>query len=123
MVRNYLIPASFLDLWPKATRHDSGITLDIHSLNHDNRHLSPADLALGYKRLQRLEEAWRTLKSGLRMRPVYHWAVHRIHAHVALSVLGLLLERLIEQACGNTWRNIRADVGQRKTGAMVEASR
>ncbi|PON09719.1 transposase, partial [Candidatus Entotheonella serta] len=41
-----------------------------------------------------MEEAWRTLKSGLRMRPVYHWAVHRIHAHVALSVLALLLERV-----------------------------
>jgi hypothetical protein len=36
--------------------------------------------------------------------------VHRIHAHVALSVLALLLERVIEQACGDTWRNIRADL-------------
>jgi len=51
--------------------------------------LTPADLALGYKQLQRVEEAWRTLQSGLRVRPVYHWAVHRIHAHVALSVLAL----------------------------------
>ena len=60
--------------------------------------LSPADLALGYKQLQFVEEAWRTLKSGLRVRPVYHWAVHRLHAHVALSVLALVLERVIEQA-------------------------
>jgi len=58
----------------------------VHS--HDDS-LSPADLALGYKQLQRVEEAWRTLKSGLRVRPVYHWAVHRIHAHVALSVVAL----------------------------------
>ncbi len=36
--------------------------------------LTPADLALGYKQLQRVEEAWRTLKSCLRLRPVYHWA-------------------------------------------------
>src|SRR5215510_14360710 len=64
----------------------------VHS-NDDS--LSPADLALGYKQLQRVEEAWRSLKSGLRVRPVYHWAVHRIHAHVALSVLALLLERVI----------------------------
>src|SRR5499427_1911418 len=71
--------------------------------------LTPADVALGYKQLQRVEEAWRTLKSGLRVRPVSHWAVHRIHAHVALSVLALLLERVIAQACGDTWRNIRAD--------------
>ena len=54
-----------------------------------------------------MEEAWRTLKSGLRLRPVYNWAPHRIHAHVSIAVLALLLERMAEQACGDTWRNIR----------------
>jgi len=88
----------------------------VHS-NDDS--LTPADLALGYKQLQRVEEAWRTLKSGLRVRPVYHWAVHRIHAHVALSVLALLLERVIEQACGDTWRNIRADLAQIKLAQLL----
>jgi hypothetical protein len=51
--------------------------------------LRPADLALGYKQLQRVEDAWRPLTSGLRVRPVSHWAVHRSHAHVALRVLAL----------------------------------
>jgi len=88
----------------------------VHS-NDDS--LSPADVALGYKQLQRVEEAWHTLKSGLRVRPVYHWAVHRIHAHVALSVLALLLERVIEQACGDTWRNIRADLEQIKLAQLL----
>jgi transposase len=87
----------------------------VHS-NDDS--LSPADLALGYKQLQRVEEAWRTLKSGLRVRPVYHWAVHRIHAHVALSVVALLLERVIEQACGDTWRNIRAELDRIKLAQL-----
>jgi Transposase DDE domain len=87
----------------------------IHS-NDDS--LTPADLAMGYKQLQRVEEAWRTLKSGLRLRPVFHWAVHRIHAHVALSVLALLLERVIEQACGDTWRNIRVDLEQMKLARL-----
>jgi hypothetical protein len=88
----------------------------VHS-NDDS--LSPADLALGYKQLQRVEEAWRSLKSGLRVRPVSHWAVHRIHAHVALSVLALLLERVVEQACGDTWRNIRADLEQIKLAQLL----
>ena len=69
-------------------------------------------MALGYKQLQRVEQAWRQLESGLRLRPVYHWAAHRIHAHIALSVMGLLLERMAEQACGDTWRNIRDDLKQ-----------
>jgi transposase len=88
----------------------------VHS-NDDS--LTPADLALGYKQLQRVEEAWRTLKSGLQVRPVYHWAVHRIHAHVALSVLALLLERVIEQACGDTWRNIRAALERIKLAQLL----
>jgi hypothetical protein len=83
----------------------------VHS-NDDT--LSAEDLALGYKQLMRVEEAWRTLKSGLRLRPVYHWAVHRVHAHVALTVLALLLERVAELACGDTWRNIRDDLRQIK---------
>jgi transposase len=88
----------------------------VHS-NDDS--LRPADLALGYKQRQRVEEAWRSLKSGLRVRPVSHWAVHRIHAHVALSVLAWLLERVVEQACGDTWRNIRAALAQLKLAQVV----
>jgi hypothetical protein len=47
------------------------------------------------------------MKSGLELRPVFHWAPHRIHAHVAITVLALLLERTAEHACADTWRNIR----------------
>lgn len=83
----------------------------VHS-NDDT--LTSEDMALGYKQLMRVEEAWRTLKSGLKMRPVFHWAPHRIHAHVALTVLALLLERVIERACADTWRNVRDDLRQIK---------
>jgi hypothetical protein len=88
----------------------------VHS-NDDT--LSAADLALGYKQLQRVEVAWRSLKSGLKLRPVYHWAPHRIHAHVALTVLALLLERVAEQACGDTWRHIRADLKRIKLAQLL----
>ena len=53
---------------------------------------------------------WRQLKSELRLRPVYHRAVHRIRAHIALTVVGLLLDRMAEHACAETWRNIRDDL-------------
>ena len=39
----------------------------VHS-NDDT--LSAEDMALGYKQLQRVEEAWRRMKTGLRLRPV-----------------------------------------------------
>lgn len=70
--------------------------------------LSIEDLALGYKQLMRVEECWRAMKSGLRMRPVYHWLPHRIEAHVKICVLALLLERVAEIRCDETWRNLKS---------------
>jgi hypothetical protein len=64
--------------------------------------------ALGYKQLLRVEQCWRQMKSGLRMRPVFHYRPWRIQAHVTISVLALLLERVAEIRAGDTWRNIVA---------------
>jgi transposase len=86
----------------KAAEHYDGKFI-VHG-NDDT--LSAEDMALGYKQLMRVEQAWRDMKSTLDMRPVFHWAPHRIHAHVAITVLSLLLERTVEHACGDTWRNI-----------------
>lgn len=72
--------------------------------------LSAEDLALGYKQLMRVEECWRSMKSGLRMRPVFHSVPHRIEAHVKLCVLALLLERVAEIRAGDTWRNLLAQL-------------
>jgi hypothetical protein len=70
--------------------------------------LTAEDLALGYKQLMRVEQCWRQMKSGLRMRPVFHYRPWRIQAHVTISVLALLLERVAEIRAGDTWRNIAA---------------
>jgi len=88
----------------------------VHS-NDDT--LTPEDLALGYKQLAQVERAWRLLKSGLRIRPIFHWAPHRICAHVSLTMVALLLERLAETACGDTWRNIRDDLRQIKLAQLL----
>jgi hypothetical protein len=82
--------------------------------------LTVEDLALGYKQLLRVEECWRQLKSGLRMRPVFHWRPWRIQAHVTISVLALLLERVAEIRGGDTWRNL---VAQLDTIKVVEYDR
>lgn len=82
--------------------------------------LTVEDLALGYKQLLRVEHCWRQLKSGLRMRPVFHWRPWRIQAHVTISVLALLLERIAEIRGGDTWRNL---VAQLDTIKVVEYDR
>lgn len=73
--------------------------------------LTAEDLALGYKQLLRVEDCWRQLKSGLHMRPVRHFRPWRIQAHVTISVLALLLERIAEIRAGDTWRNLAAKLG------------
>jgi transposase len=46
-----------------------------------------------YKELAEIERGWRSLKSSLDLRPVYHWTEKRIRAHVFVCVLALQLER------------------------------
>ena len=92
----------------------------VHS-NDDT--LKAADMALGYKQLQRVEQAWRELKSGLRLRPVFHWAPHRIHAHVAITVLSLLLERVAEHALPGYLAQRPGRSEGHSIGAIVEPPR
>lgn len=68
--------------------------------------LSAEDMALGCKQMIRVEQARRDMKSTLELRPVFPWAPHRIHAHVATTVLSLLLERTVEHTWADTWRNV-----------------
>jgi len=70
--------------------------------------LWPEDVALGYKQLLEVERAFRTLKTTLDLRPLYHRKDERIEAHVLLCFLALLLVRLAERQAGQTWDQIRA---------------
>ena len=70
--------------------------------------LPTEDVALGYKQLLNVEVAFRTLKSSLDLRPVYHRKEERIRAHVLLCWLALMLIRVVENQTGKTWRNVRS---------------
>ena len=72
--------------------------------------LTPEDVALGYKQLLEVERAWRDLKSGLDLRPMYHRKADRIRAHVLLCWLSLLLVRVIETRTGRTWARVRHEM-------------
>ena len=69
--------------------------------------LSLRDIVLGYKQLHDIERGFRTLKSELELRPVYHRKTERIRAHVLICWLALLLIRIAENETGSTWFNIR----------------
>lgn len=88
----------------KAEAHLDGKYL----LSTSDDSLSPEDVALGYKQLLEVERAFRTLKTTLDLRPLYHRKDDRIRAHVLLCFLALLLVRIAERQSGTTWDQIRA---------------
>jgi len=67
--------------------------------------LTPEDL--GYKQPLEVDRAFRTLKTTLNLRPVYHRKDDRIEAHVFLCFLALMLVRIAERKTGLTWDRIR----------------
>ncbi len=79
-------------------------------LSTSDKSLSAEDIALGYKQLMEVERAFRTLKSTLSLRPVYHTKDDRIRSHVMLCWLALLLVRVAEFETGMTWPKVRAEL-------------
>src|SRR6201994_2222843 len=77
--------------------------------------LSAADIALGYKGGWIIESCFRRMKqTGLEMRPMFHWTVRRIEAHVKLCVLALQMQRAAEIRCGLPWARIAHQLGALK---------
>jgi hypothetical protein len=66
----------------------------------------PEMIALAYKELWMVETMFRTMKSILETRPIYHKCDETIRGHVFCSFLALLLKRALEErleAKGETW--------------------
>ena len=80
--------------------------------------LSAEDIALGYKQLAEVERGWRDMKQIIDLRPVYHRKEERIRAHVVLCWLALLLIRVTETSCGDTWSSLRRELEKIKVGTF-----
>ncbi len=84
--------------------------------------LSAEDVALSYKQLAEVERAWRSLKTHLDLRPMYHRKADRIKAHVLVCWLALLVVRLCETRCGRTWPTILQEMDRLHRGVFECAS-
>ena len=85
--------------------------------------LSAEDVALGYKQLLLVEDAFRTLKSRLDLRPVYHRLEDRIRAHVLLCWLALLMIRIVENRTGQTLKQPQSHPAEDAPGRVQRNSR
>ncbi len=88
-------------------------------LRSSDPHLSSEDIALGYKQLLEVERGWRDMKQIIDLRPVYHRKQDRIRAHVLLCWLALLLIRIIETTCDQTWNNLRRELERLHVGTFT----
>jgi Transposase DDE domain len=81
--------------------------------------MSTEDIALGYKQLYEVERGWRSLKTELDLRPIYHRLEDRIRAHVMLCWLALLLVRVIETTTATTWHQLREHLDELHIGTFT----
>ena len=86
-------------------------------LETSNKSFSPREVVKRYKELQDIERCFRTMKSSLDLRPVFHRVDRRIRAHVFLCVMALQIDRLIRM------RLRRANIGTLPTRALETLSR
>ena len=70
----------------------------IYGIQTSDHELSQTDVLDAYKNLWRIEEIFRTLKSTLEMRPMFHWTPDRIKGHMVACFISFVFERTIELA-------------------------
>ena len=73
-----------------------------------NAHLSPLEAMLVYKQLWTVERTFRTTKSLLETRPIYHKLDETIRGHVACSFLALVLKKELEDRLTSAANSARA---------------
>ena len=73
-----------------------------------NAHLSPLETMLVYKQLWIVERTFRTTKSLLETRPIYHKLDETIRGHVACSFLALVLKKELEDRLAAVDKGARA---------------
>ena len=102
-----------------AEPHDGGFSIDRAKVEEDqkfdgvfvlktNAHLSPLEAMLVYKQLWTVERTFRTTKSLLETRPIYHKLDETIRGHVACSFLALVLKTELEDRLAAANKGTRA---------------
>jgi len=87
-------------------------------LQTNSKELKAEDIATGYRTLVEVEEAFREIKSFIRIRPIRHWAELRVRGHVFVCVLAYLLEKLIERSLKDSAIDLTAKAALEKLSSL-----
>lgn len=90
-----------------------------------NTGLDPLRAMLRYRELLKVEDIFRTAKSLLRTRPVYHSCDAAIRGHVFCSFLALVLRKVLMDRCSQAgfqpeWQDVRLDLDRLQEIELVE---
>ncbi len=72
--------------------------------------MSGEEAAIGYRGRERVEAAFRSIKTFVELRPIQHRLEERIRAHVLVCVLAYLIERLVEIRVERSWPTVRDEL-------------
>ncbi len=92
------------DAWAKRRRYDGFVLL----LSDPGLGRSAREVVQLYRDKDAVERDFRTIKTDLKLRPVFHHSDPKVRAHVTLCMLSLLLERTMEQELRATGRRMTA---------------
>ena len=97
----------------ESNKQDSTAQLGVYCLRSNQLDWDENQLWSTYTRLTDLEAVFRSLKSELGMRPVYHQKTHRVEGHIFITLLAYNLVhqircRLKAQGINDSWDKIRA---------------
>lgn len=112
------------DMWLHRQRYQGFVLL----LAHPSLRQTAAELALLYRSKDLIEKDFQTIKSSVKLRPVFHYTDPKVKAHVTLCMLALLLQRTLESQLKTAGLQISAPaaletltschLNQMKTGAL-----
>ena len=69
----------------------------IYVLVSNDEELPTHEIVSAYRQLHEVEDAFRVLKSLVKLRPIYHWTKKRVESHVFICVLSYLLAKVMEK--------------------------
>lgn len=91
------------------------------AISTNNATLSITEVLEQYKQLYKIEHSFRTFKSHLETRPMFHWTDSRIEGHICLCYIAFALQNYVLQKANQT-KPILTEASLRKTLDKMQVS-
>ena len=91
------------------------------AISTNNASLSITEVLEQYKQLYKIEHSFRTFKSHLETRPMFHWTDSRIEGHICLCYIAFALQNRVLQKANKT-KPVFTETSLRKTLDKMQVS-